>query len=405
MDYVPGLTLEQFVEDHRPTPRQAAQLVAEVAQVVAYLHDRGLVHQDIKPRNVLIDARGRPRLIDFGLARRKHAWSDAAADWSGGTAAYMSPEQAQGLAERISPRTDVFGLGGLLYHLLTARPLYRGSSRLSMLLQALKAEYLPVHQLNPRVPRALERICHKALAADPDRRYRTAIEFQRALRGFLARRRIAMAGVLVLALAAIAPTALRSPTAAVPVRIVQFDLEHLRGDPPRAVGPIGWSSGAIRVEDEVRLSARVDPPAYCYLIALNPDGKVQLWDPPQESDLPSPSARISFGPSVNFGLTDGPGLQAFVVVASRKPLLPFARWDGRDGLRRLWVRIAPDDACGVWGFEDGEVTEVASGPRGEPRPRRRPEAPAPFRAVCQYLAGLPDVEAVRAIAFPVRPNG
>jgi serine/threonine protein kinase len=417
MDYVPGLTLEQFVDHQRPSPRQAARLVAELARVVGYLHDRGIVHQDIKPRNVLIDALGRPRLIDFGLARRRHAWSDDAADWSGGTAAYMSPEQAQGRADRISPRTDVFGLGGLLYHLLTGQPLYRGLSRLSMLRQALKAEYLPVRQVNRRVPRALERICHNALTHDPERRYRTAIDLERALRGFLARRRIAAAGLIGLAVLAawlLTPRsqprssepepAVISPTTAAPLKIVKFESEHLRGDPSQSFGPLGLSSRAILVGDEVGLTARLDAPAYSFLIALNPDGTIQSCNPPEESDPPSRSAKISFGPSVTFGLTDGPGLQAFVVVASRKPLPPFARWNGREGLRQRWGHVAPDDVSGVWDFEDGKIELVSSVSRGDLRRRSERAAPAPFREVCEYLEKLPDVEAIRAIAFPVRSN-
>jgi tRNA A-37 threonylcarbamoyl transferase component Bud32 len=161
MEYLAGPTLEKFAERQRPAPRRAARLVNELARAVAYLHDRGIVHQDIKPRNVLVDAQGRPRLIDFGLARLQHAWSEDTCQWTGGTAAYMSPEQAAGRADRIGPRTDVFGLGGLLYHLLTGRPLYQGASRLSILRQAMNAEYLPVRQVNSRVPRALERICRK----------------------------------------------------------------------------------------------------------------------------------------------------------------------------------------------------------------------------------------------------
>ncbi len=201
----PGLTLEQFAAQRaRRAPARSARLVAELARTAAYLQARGIVHQDITPRNVLIDGRGRPRLIDFGLARQRHAWSDDGADRSGGTAAYMSPEQAMGRPDRIGPRTDVFGLGGLLYHLLTGRPLYQGASRASVLRQARQAGYLPARVANPRVPRALERIVDRALAADPERRYRTAGELDRALRRFLVRRRIAAAGLLtaVLLLAA-----------------------------------------------------------------------------------------------------------------------------------------------------------------------------------------------------------
>src|SRR4029077_5316076 len=107
MEHVPGLPLEKFALEHRPGPRQAARLVAELARAVAYLHARRIVHQDIKPQNALVDDQGRPRLIDFGLARRMSAWSDDPADWVGGTAGYMSPEQARGCAEQIGTRTDV----------------------------------------------------------------------------------------------------------------------------------------------------------------------------------------------------------------------------------------------------------------------------------------------------------
>src|SRR6202034_4268175 len=117
------------------------------------------------------------------------------ADWVGGTAGYMSPEQALGRADQIGPRTDVFGLGGVLYYLLTGYPLYQGASRVSMLRQARDAGNVPVRQVNRRVPRTLERICHKALAADPERRYRSAVELERALRWFVARRWIAGAGL------------------------------------------------------------------------------------------------------------------------------------------------------------------------------------------------------------------
>ena len=83
MEHVPGLTLDRFVHQYRPGPRQAARLVAELARAVAYLHHRGIVHQDIKPQNVLVDDRGRPRLIDFGLARLQHPWSEDTTPWTG----------------------------------------------------------------------------------------------------------------------------------------------------------------------------------------------------------------------------------------------------------------------------------------------------------------------------------
>ncbi len=212
MQYVPGSTLEQFAGASRPSPRRCARLVAELARAVAYLQDRGIVHQDIKPGNVLVDTEGRPRLIDFGLARSTDARSVESPARPGGTAAYMSPEQAMGRVDRIGPHTDVFGLGGLLYYLLTGRPLYQGASRVSLYRQAIKAEYLPAHRVDSRVPRALERICNRALAADARRRYHNAAELERALRRFLARRWIA-AALIVMSVAAVALAAAPRPTA------------------------------------------------------------------------------------------------------------------------------------------------------------------------------------------------
>jgi serine/threonine protein kinase len=414
MEYVPGLTLEQFVAQDRPGPRQAARLVAELARAVAYLHARGIIHQDLKPRNVLIDAQGRPRLIDLGLVRLQHAWSEDSTRWTGGTAAYMSPEQAMSRADAIGPRTDVFGLGGLLYHMLTGRPLYQGASRLSVLRQALNAEYLPVRQMNPRVPRALERICHKALANDPERRYRKAVEIERALRWFLARRRFAAAGLIATVLLAVAliapratappaePSANATPPAAIP-RIVSFQVDQFRGDSALAIGTIGLSGRAIRVDDDVRVSVRLDTPAYCYLIALESDGNVQPCYPSAGSERPPRSAEILYPPGVSgfFGLTDGPGLHAFAAVASRRPLPPFDEWSGGDGLQRRWRRVAAD---GVWRYDDRGFALVSGVPRSEVRERPGSAPPAPFREVCEYLATLPEVQSIQVLGFPVRPK-
>ena len=111
MEYVHGRNLEEYARDEPVTPRRAAALVAKLAEVMAVAHRHGIIHCDIKPKNILIDKLGEPRLIDFGMARLRHAWSDRVESSLGGTVAYMAPEQARLEIDRIGPRSDIFALG------------------------------------------------------------------------------------------------------------------------------------------------------------------------------------------------------------------------------------------------------------------------------------------------------
>src|SRR5262249_48140872 len=151
---------------------------------------QGILHRDLKPANVLVDAAGRPRLMDFGLASLRHAWgaiNPPEGDAVCGTYPYMAPEQARGEAERVGAPTDGFGLGAIFYQLLTGQPPYRGESAAEVREQARQGRVTPPRQINPRIPRTLERICRKALAADPSQRYASAGAMGRALRGYLRR--------------------------------------------------------------------------------------------------------------------------------------------------------------------------------------------------------------------------
>ena len=132
---VPGDGVRARPEPRGLRPRRAGdaapgrRLVARLAGALAMVHRRGVIHRDIKPRNILIDEAGEPRLIDFGLARLRNAWSDPSPTTWGGTLAYMAPEQARLEHDRIGPRSDIFGLGAVLYFLLTGRPPFAGETQ------------------------------------------------------------------------------------------------------------------------------------------------------------------------------------------------------------------------------------------------------------------------------------
>src|SRR5262249_41724608 len=119
MEFVRGRNLQQAAEPARPSARQAGAWGAAGARAPEGVHRRGVVHQDIKPPNILLDESGRPRLIDFGMARWRHAWSEGQAGPSGGTLAFMAPEQARCESGRIGAPSDLFALGAVLYFLLT----------------------------------------------------------------------------------------------------------------------------------------------------------------------------------------------------------------------------------------------------------------------------------------------
>ncbi len=186
MDYVPGGTLSQLLRDGPLPARRAAELLVKIAQAIQHAHSQGVLHRDLKPANVLMDAAGEPVVTDFGLA--KHAATDAGLTVTGqvlGTPAYMAPEQAEGRSKDCDPRTDVYGLGALLYHMAAGRAPFTGDSHIAVMTQVSKDEPVSVRLLNPSIPRDLGTICAKAMAKDPSRRYQTALAMAEDVQRFL----------------------------------------------------------------------------------------------------------------------------------------------------------------------------------------------------------------------------
>ena len=180
--YIEGTDLYERMRRGRLASRDAAEIVATAAEALHHAHTRGLVHRDVKPANILLDASGRPCVADFGLALKDEDYGKGAR--LAGTPAYMSPEQARKEGHRVDGRSDVFSLGVVFYESLTGQRPFRGAEG-ELLEQIAETDARPPRQLVDSIPRELERICLKALAKRATDRYPTALDMADDLRAFL----------------------------------------------------------------------------------------------------------------------------------------------------------------------------------------------------------------------------
>ncbi len=185
MAFVDGPSLQARLQAGPLPEREAAALVRQVAEAIAAAHDRGIVHRDLKPQNILLDRDGRPKVTDFGLAKRLEGGAELTGTGQVlGTPSYMPPEQASG-AKEVGPAADVYALGAVLYALLTGRPPFQAPTVLDTLLQVMEQEPAAPHTLNRRIDRDLETICLKCLEKSPARRYGSARELAADLQRYL----------------------------------------------------------------------------------------------------------------------------------------------------------------------------------------------------------------------------
>ncbi|MBM4075663.1 MAG: serine/threonine protein kinase, partial [Planctomycetes bacterium] len=197
MKLVEGTTLAKRLAEGPLPPREAAELLAPICRAIADAHRRGVLHRDLKPSNILIDSSGHAYVTDFGLAKRLKTDTTSVDGPTGpgaltqsgailGTPGYMAPEQAAGHRGQVSPVSDVFSLGAILYAMLTARPPFQAASPVDTVLMLLEQDPLPPRILNPKVDSDLEMIALKCLQKPTDLRYQSADELADDLEAYLA---------------------------------------------------------------------------------------------------------------------------------------------------------------------------------------------------------------------------
>jgi serine/threonine protein kinase len=443
MKLIDGEDFEHLVRRRGPlSVAEACGLAHQAARGLEYLHGLGLVHRDLKPSNFMRASDGVVKILDLGLAREQAATAGAdnlTADGTMlGTPDYGAPEQFGSLG-KVDGRADFYGLGGTLFFLLTGRPPFAHRKTLYEKLDAHAREEVPkLTALRPTVPADLCDFVRRLLAKQPADRPQSCAEIVESLSKFCegsnpggggsphevrrrpsavirAALRIAAGLVGVCALTTLAVSylyngfdstrtkeqelsaSLSTPALGISTHVFRLDPAH---GPPQE---LGGALTHVGLNDLVLVEAKLSEPAYAYLIAFNPTDdaeKAEQYVPAKRRDVAPPmSDQLPQLGAIT--LNDGIGLQAFVVVASRRPLPPYAQW--RQKRPRLpWGLVSRTTPGAVW-LGDGNLVNLMF-------PIERPRAienAADDREMIEALGGavkaLPDVDAVSVIGFAVDP--
>jgi serine/threonine protein kinase len=408
MPLLAGETLAARLQRQAPLPAgEVIRIGRELAEGLAAVHEKGLIHRDLKPANVWLEGpSGRVKLLDFGLARDPRA--DDGVTFPGalvGTPAYMSPEQVNGLD--LDARTDLFSLGSVLYVAAAGRPAFLAATQTATLQAVGEKTPPPARTVNPAVPAELsnliERLHHKRPEDRPASAAEVAKELARlaaspeaptadgppvhpvALRrhGWPHRARLAAAsaGGLLLIVGAIQSYsvinrprdmgAVKDPSSApavapAPLRVRALNVLRFEGIDDKKTMPrgvLGKESFGAAPEDDIKVTAQLSRPAYCYLIVFRPDGVDEVLypqganDPPERTEEPRYPSKDR---SKVYGLSDGTGLWLVALVASDQPLPPYAEWR-RQHPGGPWAKS--EGKAGLVWLDDGNWLEAVT-PRG-----------------------------------------
>jgi serine/threonine protein kinase len=446
---IDGVDLHRLVKQQGPLPvAEACELVRQAALGLQYLQEHGLVHRDLKPSNLMRTPSGTVKVLDLGLARLRSAAN--ADDLTSpnvmmGTPDYLAPEQIDNAAA-VDIRADLYSLGATLFYLLTGKPPFAHRSAMLAKLKAHGAETpADVRSLRPEVPGGVAALVARLLAKRPEQRFATPQELADALAPFttpaaavrprLRRRKllIVAAGLLLVPLAVWATLALMprgprqdprpfdstaglvvpplpvdpppAPADVKPLKVLRLDVEHFaKGgylDQPR--GLLGRESYATRCDDAVSVTGELSAKAFCYLIAYRPNGTEELCFPEKEDEAPPQTDRPRYPfttAGVLYGLNEGPGLCAFVLVARSKPLPPYAEWRKQRGASP-WRRS--DALAGVVWRLDGTTLKAHTAEDPEARGKgQEVKGVGELPRLAEWLRKEAEAEAVSAVAFAVR---
>ncbi len=186
MEFLEGRSLRELIHDRgHLSPFYAAEITRDAARGLGYAHKHGVIHRDVKPSNLMICKDGVIKIVDFGLAFKKHSPNLTATGLSLGTPAYMSPEQIEGGRSEVSERSDIYSLGVTLYEATTGKRPFEGDNHYDVLKRVLFDQPIAAIEANPGVPRSLSEIVSRAMSKNPGERYSNMEEFAKALGGFI----------------------------------------------------------------------------------------------------------------------------------------------------------------------------------------------------------------------------
>ena len=184
MEYIDGITLKEYLKQRGGalTWKEVVHFATQVLGALDHAHSKGIVHRDVKPQNIMLQADGSIKMMDFGIARFSRAQSQTISDKAIGSVHYISPEQAKG--DRTDARTDIYSVGVMLYEMLSGKLPFDGSGTVSIAIMQISEKPKPLAEVAPNVPEGLRQIAEKAMEKDPDARYQSAAEMLAAIQAF-----------------------------------------------------------------------------------------------------------------------------------------------------------------------------------------------------------------------------